>query len=196
MITKEVKDAERAMVWFDYLNSDYFQKMFVYGEEGVHHYIDEEGYPRHTDEVLEILNDENRQGFTEDEPFGFRYIFYFRQDYYTTLERFQTMDENTLAGYDIVRKYFVDKSDIIRVPIAYNPEDAVTNTFANLRDYYSDEVLRIIMGEPDNVVSGYNDMITKMRDLGLDDINTYVTEQFSAYGDEYDKWYNAMMARR
>jgi hypothetical protein len=50
-------------------------------------------------------------------------------------------------------------------------------------DYYSQEVMNIITGDPSEVESGYQAMLARMRELGLDKLNAFYTKKWNEKSD-------------
>ena len=181
MVASNSKHQDRAIRQIDYYNSDYFQRLLWYGKEGKYHTVNEKGHP-----VTTSAYDLTKQGES-----GLSWPYYFRQDwykrvydYYLSVNKFPMQAK----ALELAGNYYQDLSGFSGVT-NFPPDSDELKIFALIKEEYSNQVVKIIAGDPGNVDSAYNDLMATLNKLGLQKLNDYLAgfkkekdAKFAKYG--------------
>ena len=181
MISKQSDYPDRAIRFLDYVNSDQFQLLQQFGVEGVHHTVNADGYPEWTDEIQTASQADIQF------KYGVTWYWNFRQEWYTYIQRYFDSSDFARDAIRIASEHYEDHSFYGDIGVIL-PESDEAKIFANVSDYYSQQVMSIITGPPANVETGYRQMVARMRQLGLDQLNEYYTERWNAKVDLLDQY--------
>jgi putative aldouronate transport system substrate-binding protein len=188
-IAKSTKYPERAAAMLDYLSSETFQKLNIYGEEGTH-YDMVDGYPKLKKEIADLAVSDPEK-FKMDLGFNF-FDGIFRDDYWASLDRVQRSSPIQQKAFEAANsKGYLSLTGMPEAAIGYSyPADSdETKIAAAINEYIGPAVTKIMMGKPANVESGYAEMIKKLEGLGLQKLVDYWTKQMEDYKGKYDQYY-------
>lgn len=184
VISKNSEHAERAIRFLDYLFQEQTQKELIFGLEGRGHTM-VDGLPVLTEEYLE---EEARVGQNNTLYGNFNYIV-FRDNYWSPLARYQKATEEVKQAAKLANKYYKDLSFYTGADI-YPPNSEVVKIAAQIKQYYTKEIMKIVTAEPGDVESLYNNMISEMKQFGLEELNEHYTNFFKEKQELIDKYSN------
>ena len=188
VIPKGNKYDARVMRWLDYLYSDELQLKLVFGEEGEQHFINSEGLPEYRPEFLEWS--QNPANSEEAGLVGLVYPSVFRNFYYKAVRDIQEArrgDPYMVQAFEIAKKYYKDFT-LFEGSYNFPPNSDELKAFSLIKEYYSNEVVKIVVGDPGNIETHYNQMLARMRSLGLDLVNDFITNSINAKADKIKKY--------
>jgi hypothetical protein len=81
------------------------------------------------------------------------------------------------AGMDIANKYYKDFSFYAGAETYPQNSDAA-KIGAQIKQYYRNEIMKIVTGKPADVETQYNAVMTEMNKMGLNTLNMYYNDYF------------------
>ena len=191
-VAKGTKYPERAAALLDYLSSDAFQEMNIFGEEGVTYDI-ADGYPKLRQEFVDMaVNDPEK--FKNDWGLNF-FDGVFRDGYWANVDRVRRSSQTQLRAFEMANS--MGYLSLTGMPEAvqmlsgnsYPADSDESKIAAGINEYYGQEVTRIMMGKPEDVEASFNNMQAKLMDMGLQTLVNYWTRQMDDYKAKYQQYY-------
>jgi hypothetical protein len=173
-VSKTSKHADRAIQFCDFLMQDHTQMEQVFGIEGIGHTM-VDGMPVLTKEAQDAIN---KDFDAERATIGCDAYWTFRDDFWERVRSMSTASDLQKAAFNISGKYYEDLSFYHGADnfVQDSEEQKIT---IKIKDYYSTQILKVIMAKPQDVEPMYNSMIAKMKEFGLDKLNAYWTKYFA-----------------
>jgi putative aldouronate transport system substrate-binding protein len=171
LVSKDTKHPERIIRWFEFLMSDQTQREIIFGLEG-NSYSVENGVPVVFPEVMDFYNTDQDEAKLK---YGLEAYWLFRNNNYASMKRLLSATERQQKAHEVSGKYYKDFS-FFRGIESYASDSEEIKLVAEIKEYYSVEIMRIIMADPSEVEPIYNNMIAKMKEMGLDTLNAYWTQ--------------------
>jgi ABC-type glycerol-3-phosphate transport system substrate-binding protein len=186
-IPKGGKNSLRAAAFVDYIMSDYYQKLAVYGREGEEHTIGSDGMPQLMPEILKLGDGTDIVDKYHFNPLGGS----IRNDYWMMIARQQRMPEMK-ESLDIMKPVLDKWVDLTFAPEAIDiPYPAGSNElkiYSVIKEAFGDEVTRIIQGSAANVERDYADLLKKIEGMGLATLNAYQEAAAKAFSETVKKY--------
>lgn len=184
VISKSSKNPERALRFLDYISQKQTQKEIIYGLEGKGHTM-VNGMPVFTKEYLE---DEAKVG-RNNSLFGNFNYYILRDNYWSPLAKFDTSTEEVKKAMELANKYYADLS-VYSGADTYPANSEAAKVSAMIKQFYRNEIMKIITGKPEEVEASYTKMIAEMKKLGLDTLNKHYTDYFKNKDELRKKYEN------
>ncbi len=182
VISKKSEHAERALRFLDYIAQPETQKELIFGLEGKG-YTMKDGMPQLTPEYLE---DEAKVGRNNSLYGNFNY-YILRDNYWSPMAKYNSSEEIVKQGMEITNKYYQDFSFYLGADI-FPANSEASKAGAQIKQYYRNEIMKIVIAAPNEVEDKYNNMIAQMNKLGLDKLNAYYTDYFKEKKQLMDKY--------
>lgn len=186
MVTKNSKHADRAIRYIDYLYSDDFQKLNMFGIEGVN-YDMKDGMPVLREEFAKAAKDDFNKTRSE---VGLHYFSLFRDSYWQPLlmeQREGGYSEDVKNSFSNASKYY-ENMTFYDGAQAYPPDSEELKIAATIKEYYQGAIMKVLLAKPDDVEKLYNTMVSEMKKMGLDKLNAYVTKYLNEKQAKIDKY--------
>jgi putative aldouronate transport system substrate-binding protein len=188
VVPKTSRYPARAIRWISYIYSDYYQLMYSHGEEGKHYFINNRGYPQVLDSWLAELERDPNQ--IQPGKSGIGQPSHFRMDWFPRVKNIQEAERsapNMAEALQVSGKYYEDFS-LYNGAWNWPADSEESKIFSLVKEEYTKGVVNIIAGRPSNVETAYNEMIARMRKLGLDKLNNYMTSYVNGKQAMIDKY--------
>ncbi len=182
IISKNSKKAIRSLRFLDYICQPETQKILTYGIEGRGH-IMVNGRPVLTKEYLE---DEKKVGRNNSLYGNFDY-YVLRNNYWNPMAKYDLASDIQKSAMQIANKYYKDFSFYVGADV-YEANSEEAKIYAQIKQYYRNEIMKIITGNPSDVQTEYDNMIAEMKKMGLDILNKHYTEYFNNKQQMIDKY--------
>lgn len=174
MVTKSCKHPDRAIRWLDYMYTDKAQISIIFGVEG-QGYTLKDGSPVATQNSIDSYNkniDECKQTYGIDEYYNFR------TGDWAPLWNYQTASQQQKDAFKVTASYYTDLSQYTSAADNFPANSDEQKAFANIKEYYSTAIMKVLTTSPGNVTTEYNKMIAQMKTLGLEKLNKYWTDYY------------------
>lgn len=175
VIPKSSKNAERAIRFVEYLFSDDVQRMMMFGVEGIHHDM-VDGEPVLRQEFVEAYKADSLKTRADT---GIMYLHFMRNDEWQA-----RMYQQIYGAPDYVAKA-LERTNAFAVDAtafeglnSYPKDSEEMKIFANIKEYYSGEIVKIVIGNPADVESGYHKLLQELNKLGLERLNEFVNNAY------------------
>ena len=187
-IPKGGKNTLRAAAFVDYLMSDAFQKMQIYGREGQEHDM-VGGVP--------VLKQEIK-GMGDGTDITLIYGFNLfgggiRSDYWQMIRRQQDL-ESMARAMKVLRPVIDGYRDLTFVAEAasapYPVGSEELKVYSNIKETFGDELTRIVQGPPARVEADYKALLAKVEGMGLPMLNAFqekIAKDFAETVKKYKK---------
>jgi hypothetical protein len=174
-IPKGAKSPVRALAFLDYLFSDDFQLMDIYGIAG-QNYNMVNGVPHYTAAFQKTLD--GLSGSQRAAQFAFNYLDGdLRDGYWALVQRQQSMPPMGAALTGPLASTIKKFKDITLVPAAqiapYPANSEELKIYSNIKEVFGDAVAKIVVGPPADVESSYKALLTQVQKMGLDKLDAY-----------------------
>ncbi len=173
LVSKNSEHADRVIRFLDYLYSDEVQKSILFGIEG-QSYTMEGDLPLMIPEVNEFYEQNMNEAKLK---YGADAYWLFRIGDYAAIKRLTSCSELQRENYPVVSKYYQDNT-FYGGAESYAPNSDEIKIAINIKEYYSVQIMKIILAQPEEVEGLYNEMITQMKELGLEKLNAHWDEYF------------------
>jgi len=110
--------------------------------------------------------------------YGIETYWFLRIVDYAAMKRLNSSSQLQQEAHKTAGKYYKDNSFFDGAE-SYPPNSEEIKIAANIKEYYSVEIMKIIMAKPDQVQDMYRSMIVRMKQMGLDKLNAYNTNYFN-----------------
>ena len=189
MVTTQAERPDRAIQWLDWLAQESTQKRMIFGIEGVH--SDPRDFRGYDIPVIK----QHIRDFQAENPgpqlfrakFGVGSMYLFRDKYTAEQGGWPNLDEIGQQIYDTALANYTDLMKFRGVD-NYTAGSEEEKIAATIKDYYSTQIFDIISGPADAVQAGYDEMISTMRDLGLDTLNAWYTQVLNGHAERVAKY--------
>jgi len=195
VICKDTEYPERAIAYADYLLDGRTQAMYVCGaREGVDWYMMPDGMPTKTAEGERVWH--ARDTDTLFAKTGASSFTGFRDN--ITVAYSGRVDGVWSEGalfkkecLSITNKYYADfyKYSLAN-PLSFPADSEELKLWTVIKDYAGNELVRIAAGKPEDVKPAYDAFLNKIKELGIDKVNAYVTNKFNSVEAEIAKYSN------
>ena len=176
LISKKSKNADRAIRFLEYMmfNED-TQKMMMFGIEGKH-YDMVNGEPVLRQEYCDAYKTDALKCRSEE---GLMYLHEFRNSEWQSRMYGQVfgMPDYVIEALGKTNKYAVDQ-DMYDGITAYPQDSEELKIQTNIKDYYTQEIIKIIIGAPSDVESRLSALVQKLKDLGLEKLNDFANKSY------------------
>ncbi|MBB6730864.1 extracellular solute-binding protein [Cohnella zeiphila] len=180
-INKNIKDPERAIRFVEFLKSPEGDALTQWGIEGLHYTMGDDG-------LLDFNND-----YLKDKPVtetGIGAWYFQGSSFGETLPMVsRAADAPDQSQFLNVLKF--RKTKIVRDPaLSFVKPPSDTDEFnisTRLQDLFNNESVKIILSKSeDEVVSKYNELMNNANKIGLERLNTYMTEKYKEAKVKYE----------
>jgi len=185
LIPKTTRHPERAIALAEYFYEDRTQAMLVSGaREGIDWYMLPDGFSTRTSEGVRVYDARqteplyNQTGANSLNVWrnGIHFIWSSRTDgEFVQDESYRLARERDA----IINSYYGDlfRYNLVN-PLGFPADSEEVKIWSVIKEYVSEEVLKILVGRPENVEPAYKAMLIRIREMGLDRINAFVTQQY------------------
>jgi len=165
-VPKSAKDPARVAAYIDYMLSDDFQKMNVYGREGIEHTI-VDGVPKLTPAILNM----ETTGTDIAGEYGFNVLGGAVRDNYwqmmQRLQRFDDMRQGIAVLKPAIDKYKDLNTAAENVNLAYPADSEEVKIYSQIKEVFGDELMKILLGPSDKVEASYAALLARVEKMGL-----------------------------
>jgi putative aldouronate transport system substrate-binding protein len=190
-IPKSTKNLDRAAAFLDYMSSEYFQKLNIFGVEGEHYDV-VNGIPVLKKELVDERTNESDKFNAE---LGLNHFFGMRDDYWAMVDRvesatpigkkaFETANANGFVNLNGKPENLIGKLG----NGGYPPNSEELKKAIAIQDYMATEVTKTVMGKPEDVEKGYTNMMEKVKGMGLQSLVDFWTNEMKKYEDVVKKY--------
>jgi putative aldouronate transport system substrate-binding protein len=186
-VVKSTKNPERCAAFIDYMASEYFQKMNIFGQEGVHHTV-KNGWPVLNKELVDLMA-KDYNAFKEKYGLNF-FDGIFRDSYWANVQRMISASPINRSAIDMTRTIpYKSTVGVAEAQQILYPTDSEENKIsANIREIFATEITKIMIGEPKNVVPDFKKLLSKMRQMDPDDkLLKYKLKKMEDYKQNFEK---------
>ncbi|HHY83222.1 MAG TPA: extracellular solute-binding protein [Clostridiales bacterium] len=171
-ITKNNKDPERAIKFVQFLKSEEGQRLTCWGVEGIHYTMGSDGYPDLTPKMNEIIKDYTKMVQTE----GMSAWNFTISQYYEALWAYESQSPEVIETLTSVKDATVYKPEYyFLTPPPGSDEIAIRD---KITEMYKNEYLKLIVAASEaEFDAGYDDMLKKANDLGLEQLEKWMTDK-------------------
>ena len=171
VVPKSGKNSVRVIRWLDYMLQDETQKVLLFGVEGHGHTLNDAGEPVRTPGWDALERD------VRDLKYGISTYWIFREEYWGAYANKSTAEEYFAQWFTLADKAYADLTFISGAEVM-PPNSEEQKIWANVKDYYSTEIMKIVSGSPGKVESDYKALLAKMKEMGLGKLNDHWTKFF------------------
>jgi putative aldouronate transport system substrate-binding protein len=191
-IPKGTKNTLRALTFLDYIFSDDFQLMNIYGIEG-QTFTMKDGIPNYTPEFQKELD--SLSSAQVQAKYYFNYLQGdLRDGFWALIQRQQSMPpmlEALRGPLAPTIKKFKDITKVAAAQIASYPTGSEElKIYTNIVEVFGDSVARIVVGPPADVESSYKALLTRVEGMGLAKLNAYQGQYIKNFADLVAKFGN------
>jgi spermidine/putrescine-binding protein len=188
-IPKNGKNTLRTLAFVDYIMSDDFQKMNIFGREGFEYEI-KNGMPALKPDVAATTT----AGLSVMDKYCFNVLGgMIRNDIWKMVDRWQRMPE-FVEGMTVLKPAIDRFHDLTLIPeaadVLYPADSEVLKIYSQIREVFGDELTKIIFGSQQNVEPAYKALLTRVESMGLQklaDFHVETVRNFSAAVSKYKK---------
>ena len=181
-------NAKRSMMFLDYLMQDEQQIEILMGIQGQTWDYNEDGVAKFYDNIQALPDAEKKTSY------GIGLWYFLRQELYNNILKKYSGSEAQTANIEFMSQYYKDYSFITGAKVEnYASDSEEIKIFTNIKEYYEVQIRKIIMAAPDQVEPMYQEMMTKIYDLGQAKLDTYIdnflknkAESAMEYGSDLD----------
>lgn len=178
LVILNTPNAGRAMQWIDYLMTDKAQIEMVAGIQGNSWDYDSEGRIMIYTDVLAVPDDIKRS------VYGINLYYMFRQALYSNIISKYVSSGTQQEAISLMNGYYRDYSFILGTsPEIYSPDSKEIKLYTNIIEYYSSQILQLIMCVPDKLETMYADTLSKIESLGQPILNDIIDAAYKGKED-------------
>ena len=170
-ISKDCKDPEAAMKYFDFWMSQEGRDLNAFGIEGVHYTV-VDGEKKFTDEVLNaeggVPTYMRNQGQVEIGTVG------------NIAAEVAGMNDIARAGFEMYEDSGVVRKEFVMPNLTKEEKDKLTDLTSNIKTYISEMEQKWILGTSD-IDADWDNYIKTLKDMGLETVNEVYTEAYNRH---------------
>lgn len=176
-ISKSTKYPERAIALMDWLLSDRAQLMNVFGANEEYWTQEADGYGAWTQKGIDKYTEIGKAAF--EQTYGQNFLQFFRSRVHAEYQGrenngWNAVGQQGLEWNAMTNKYYKDFFRFAPT-IDSNSEEAKINSA--LRDYFSGEVVKMVVNKPENLEANFNAMMEGAKRLGYDELKAFYQSQ-------------------
>lgn len=183
IVVFNTENSERAVQWLDFIMQEQQQLEIVLGVQGLSWDYNEEGIPTNYDNITAMTDNEKK---TE---YGVGLWYFLREGLINNILSKNSGSAEQTAAIEFMNQYYKDYSFFSgSKPQNYDADSEEIKIYTNIKEYYEPEILQLIMCEPDELQSMFDEMMAKLYDLGQATLDTSIDNYFkskAAQAEEY-----------
>lgn len=190
-ISKTVKDPEKVAKWLSFMSSKEGMMLHIYGFEGVHYTLDQDGLLVKTEQGIKDAQEYMKTGLNAFWPFHHTSFSYSVQQPPNEETDIQAVTANRVqAAYGKAPETQIYDNSAFGIPRDLFPADSkFANDELQIKAYKEAQITKIIMAKSDEEFNKlYEEMIAQLKKLGIEQLdverNKYVQQKFEEYGIE------------
>lgn len=188
-ISKSTKEPEKLAKWLSFMSSKEGMTMHIYGFEGVHYNLDDQGHVVKTEQGLKDAAEYMTTGLGAFWPFGHTSFTYGTQQAPTEETDKEAVTANRVqSAYGKAEETTIYNNAAFTIPADFFPANSkFANDELQIKAYKEAQIAKIILAKSDDEFNKlYDEMIAQLKKLGIEELdkerNNYVQEKNKEYG--------------
>ncbi|WP_199615838.1 type 2 periplasmic-binding domain-containing protein [Paenibacillus alkalitolerans] len=188
-ISKSVKDPEKVAKWLSFMSSREGMMLHIYGIEGVHYTLDQDGLVVKTEQGIKDAQEYMKTGLSAFWPFHHTSFSWSTQQPPNEKTDIQAVTANRVqTAYGKAPETHIYNNAAFGLPgDLFPPDSKFANDELQIKAYRESQITKIVMAKNDAEFEKlYEEMITQLMKLGIEQLNAeknkYVQQKLKEYG--------------